>query len=50
MIAHARRRGLRGFVADVLLGNARMLRLARNSSLQVHAEKNQDAVHITILF
>lgn len=50
MIAHARRRGLRGFVADVLLSNARMLRLARNSSLQVQAEKNQDAVHITILF
>lgn len=50
MIAHARRRGLRGFVADVLLSNARMLRLARNSSLQVHAEKNQDTVHITILF
>lgn len=50
MIAHAKRRGLRGFVADVLLGNTRMLRLARNSSLRVQAEKNQDSVHITILF
>jgi len=50
MIRHATRRGLRGFVADVLLGNAKMLRLARNSSLRVQAEKNQDAVHITILF
>jgi acyl-CoA hydrolase/RimJ/RimL family protein N-acetyltransferase len=50
MVEHATRRGLRGFVADVLLGNARMLRLARNSSLRVQAEKYQDAVHITILF
>ena len=50
MIKHATRRGLRGFVADVLLGNTKMLRLARNSSLHVHAEKDQDAVHITILF
>ncbi len=50
MVKHATKRGLRGFVADVLLGNTKMLQLARNSSLHVQAEKNQDAVHITILF
>jgi len=50
MIKHATMRGLRGFVADVLLDNDRMLRLARNSSHHVQAEKNQDAVHITIVF
>ena len=30
MVEHAKKRGLRGFVADVLPGNTRMLRLARN--------------------
>ena len=50
MIAHASRRGLRGFVADVLPDNARMLNLLKDSSHQVQAERNKDAVHVTILF
>ena len=50
MIEHARKRGLRGFVADVLVGNTRMLRLARNNALHVQVERQQDSVHITILF
>jgi len=47
---HAKRRGLRGFVADILPDNTRMLRLARSASEQVQVEKNRDAVHITSLF
>ncbi len=50
MAAHAKKRGLRGFVADVLPGNTRMLRLARNGPPTVQVEKNSDSVHITQLF
>jgi len=49
MVAHAKKRGLRGFVADVLPNNTRMLRLARNGSTTVQVEKNSDSVHITQL-
>ncbi len=47
---HAQRRGVRGFVTDVLHGNTRMLRLAHHSSHTVQVEKSADAVHITQLF
>lgn len=50
MIEHAKRRGLRGFVADILPGNARMLRLARNGLPNVKAERDADSVHVTMLF
>jgi acyl-CoA hydrolase/RimJ/RimL family protein N-acetyltransferase len=50
MIKHAKRRGLRGFEADILPGNARMLRLARGGSPTVQASQDQDAVHVTTLF
>ena len=50
MVQHAKKRGLRGFVADVLPGNARMLRLARNGPPTVQIEKNDDSVHLTQWF
>lgn len=50
MVKHATQRGLRGFVADILPGNVRMLHLARNGSANVQAERNADSVHITMLF
>ncbi len=50
MVAHAKQRGLRGFMADVLPGNTRMLRLAHNGPPTVQVEKNADSVHITQLF
>lgn len=50
MVEHAKKRGLRGFVADVLPGNTRMLRLARNGPPTVQVEKNSDSVHVTQLF
>jgi acyl-CoA hydrolase/GNAT superfamily N-acetyltransferase len=50
MVNHAKRRGLRGFVADILPSNDRMLRLARNGTPNVQAERNSDSVHITMLF
>lgn len=50
MTTHARRRGLRGFVADILPGNDRMVRLARNSGPRVQTQRDRDSVQITTLF
>lgn len=50
MVRHAKKRGLRGFVADVLPDNTRMLRLARNASEKVQVERTADAVHLTQWF
>ena len=50
MVRHAKKRGLRGFVADVLPGNTRMLQLARNGPPTVKIERTEDSVHLTQLF
>jgi RimJ/RimL family protein N-acetyltransferase len=50
MVAHAKKRGVRGFVADILPSNARMLRLGRSGSSKVKMEKNEDTVHVTMRF
>ena len=50
MVQHARKRGLRGFVTDILPGNTRMLRLARNGPPTVQIETTDDSVHLTQLF
>jgi GNAT superfamily N-acetyltransferase len=50
MIAHARRRGLLGFEADILPGNSSMLRLIRKGSPTLHTEKTPDCVHVTMRF
>ena len=43
-------RGVRGFVAEILPGNARMLRLAARAPGMVTTSRDEDAVHVTILF
>jgi acyl-CoA hydrolase/GNAT superfamily N-acetyltransferase len=50
MARHAQRRGLRGFVADILPGNTKMLHLARSGSHNVQVEKDADSVRVTQLF
>ena len=50
MVQHAKKRGLRGFVADVLPGNDRMLRLARNGTPTVQVKRTADTVHLTQFF
>jgi acyl-CoA hydrolase/GNAT superfamily N-acetyltransferase len=50
MVTHAKRRGLRGFEADILPGNDRMLRLARGGSADVQVQRDHDSVRITQLF
>ena len=43
-------RGVRGFIAEILPRNARMLRLARHASGAVTTSRDEDAVHVTITF
>ena len=50
MVEHAKKRGLRGFVADVLPGNTRMLRLASNGTPTIQVERSSDSVRLTQLF
>jgi acyl-CoA hydrolase/L-amino acid N-acyltransferase YncA len=50
MVAHARKRGVRGFVAEVLAENENMIRLARSASGNVSSEDMGESVQITTLF
>ena len=50
MAEHARARGLRGFVAEVLPENSKMLALARGFSNNIRVERDEDVVHVTMLF
>ena len=50
MVEHAKARGLRGFIAEILAENGKMIALARKGSDQVSAEKDEDTVHVTMLF
>jgi GNAT superfamily N-acetyltransferase len=43
-------RGVRGFVAEILPQNQRMQRLATAAPGRVTTVRDQDAVHVTILF
>src|SRR5258706_13908150 len=43
-------RGVRGFVAEMLPRNARMLRLATHAPGTVSTSRDEDSVHVTILF
>jgi acyl-CoA hydrolase/predicted N-acetyltransferase YhbS len=50
MAAHAAKRGVRGFVTDILPSNARMLRLAQSGTHATQVQNNADSVQITQLF
>jgi RimJ/RimL family protein N-acetyltransferase len=47
---YAIRRGVRGFVAEILPRNASMLRLAARAPGTVTTARDEDAVHVTVLF
>ena len=46
---HGRARGLRGFVAEVLRENARMLALACKGSDRIQVERDEDTIQVTML-
>lgn len=50
MAAHAKARGLRGFVAEILAQNARMIALARRGGGDIQVEREEDTVHVTQRF
>jgi hypothetical protein len=50
MKTHAMARGVRGFVAEILVSNMHMIRLARNASSNVSTEKEDGTVYVTSRF
>ena len=50
MVEHAKARGLRGFNAEILPENGKMIALARKGSDKISVEKDEDTVHVTMLF
>jgi RimJ/RimL family protein N-acetyltransferase len=50
LLEYAMSRGVRGFVAEILPGNTAMVRLAASASGTVTTSRDEDAVHVTILF
>ena len=50
MMDHAKRRGIRGFVADILAQNAKMAALARKSCANVTTVREGDEMRCTMLF
>jgi len=50
MAEHARARGVRGFVAEILPDNDNMIRLAKAVPGNVNVEQLRDTVRVTVLF
>jgi len=50
MKEYALARGLRGFVAEILASNDKMLRLAKSASSNVRIEREEDTCRVTMLF
>ena len=50
LLEYAMSRGVRGFVADILPRNASMLRLIARAPGIVTTSRDEDAVHVTVVF
>ena len=50
LLEYAMSRGVRGFVADILPRNASMLRLIARAPGIVTTSRDEDAVHVTVMF
>jgi acyl-CoA hydrolase len=50
LVEHAKKRGIRGFQAEILPGNESMIRLARNCCENVSMSRDEDAVHVNMIF
>jgi hypothetical protein len=47
---HARARGLRGFTAEILPQNARMVGLAKSGEGSISVDRDEDSIIVTMLF
>lgn len=47
---HAKARGIRGFIAEILPENAKMVALAKSGGENISVEKDEDVVHVTTTF
>ena len=50
MVEHAKARGLRGFVAEILAHNAKMIALAKRGAGDIRVEREDDTVYVTQRF
>ena len=50
LVEHAKKRGLRGFYAEILPRNESMIRLARNCCENVSTRRDEDSLHVTMVF
>ena len=50
LVAHAKGRGIRGFEAEVLPENTKMVKLARSCCENVTVQRDEDVVHVTMIF
>jgi RimJ/RimL family protein N-acetyltransferase len=50
LMDHAKGRGIRGFEADILPENSKMIRLARSCCDNVTVQRDEESVHITMHF
>jgi GNAT superfamily N-acetyltransferase len=47
---HARARGLRGLIAEILVENKKMVALARASGDNITVKRDEDVIHVTTTF
>ena len=50
ILEHAQARGVRGFIADILPGNTKMIALAKKATNHITVEKEDDSLHVTMMF
>ena len=50
LMDHAKRRGVRGFEAEILPENTKMVKLARSCCDNVTVQRDEDVVHVTMIF
>jgi acyl-CoA hydrolase/RimJ/RimL family protein N-acetyltransferase len=50
LVEHAKGRGIRGFEAEILPENTKMIKLARSCCDNVSVTRDEDSVHITMIF
>ncbi len=50
LVEHAKSRGIRGFQAEILPQNQSMIKLARGCCDNVSVQRDEDAVHVTMIF